>query len=106
MQKNENQDQFLHLEQHKEIEERQVKIDIQELSKSLCKYCGDLEYKYNLCVKCSSEHKKESIRKITFVSGCLVGSASGIFLGSGSISVVFALCAGVVFQQTFLFFRG
>lgn len=105
MQKIKNQEKENYLEKHDEIEERETKIEIKELSQVVCKLCGEAEYKYNLCEKCSSEHKSESIKNIGFLSGCALGSILAVFISSGSFILTFGLSIGVITQQTISLFR-
>jgi hypothetical protein len=62
------------IQQHRELENREASLELQELQQNHCKICGDMEYKFYMCQNCYNLHKSDIISKVGFVGGWILGS--------------------------------
>jgi hypothetical protein len=83
------------IEQHRELEDREAKIELQELQQNHCKICGDIEHKFYMCLNCYNLHKTDIISKTGFTAGWIAGSFA-IFAISNSSALIcsFGLAIG------------
>ena len=65
------------LDHHEALEQRQAQIEVRELARELCKFCGDQEFKQKHCQKCYQEHRSDFLGHIGFISGWMIGSGVG-----------------------------